>query len=78
MIDPMNFRFAPACFVGNPTHDTAALPVIAKYDDAHLKKFGGVHYIPDCMKDPEWAQCHVFFTVRTASGLREVKVFSQN
>lgn len=73
-----NFRFQPACFVGNPTHHIAALPVIAQFDATHLKRFHGKPYAPDCMNDPEWAQSNVYFTVALSNGVHQVKVFSNN
>jgi hypothetical protein len=73
-----NFRFQPACFVGNPGHDVQAVKVIAEFDSIHSKRFHGQPYVPECMRDREWAQSYVMFAVRLASGLRWVKVFSNN
>lgn len=73
-----NFRFAPACFVGNPAHHAVVIPVIAKYDEAYQQKFGSKQYVPACMKDPEWAQSNVYFAVALSNGVHQLKVFSQN
>jgi hypothetical protein len=73
-----NFHFKPAVFVGNPGHDVHAVKVIAEYDTIHLKRFNGKPYAPEIMKHPEWAQSYVMFAVRLSTGLRWVKVFSNN
>lgn len=79
-MNELEFRFKPAIFIGNPEHQKSSLSVIVAFDAKHEKLYGEKKYIPECMKNPEWSQTHVYFETSAYGGRasRFYKVFSNN
>ncbi len=71
------FRYGPACFVGNPHHWIPAMPVIVEFDKIAVHQMSGGYYVPTVLQQ-HGNRLQIQFQFMTQSGIQSVKVFSNN
>ena len=78
MMNNLAFRVTPMVCVGNPADFRVKLNVIRAFDSNHERMFGDKKYVPDCMKNPGWAQNFVYFELRGQMGSQWFRVLGAN